>query len=149
MRRVCNRFYRLEILHSWLGWYFRPSLRTVAPMDEGTILVYFCPSTFSLTSPPLPKLNVQYVQTVCVWGGGGLNCAVDHILKEFYTLQKCKNSQTNYLKNNILLKTTIDFVFFSSNIRVENFALFVKKLLVSTIWNHVETKFRKKLKVLK
>ncbi len=28
------------------GWYFRPSLRTVAPMDEGTILVYCCLSTF-------------------------------------------------------------------------------------------------------
>jgi hypothetical protein len=42
-------------------------------MDKGTILVYCCPSTFSLTSlpPPLPKLNVQYTQTVCVCGGGG------------------------------------------------------------------------------
>ncbi len=39
---------------------------------EGTILVYCCPSIFSLTSPrpsPPPKLNVQYIQTVCVWGG--------------------------------------------------------------------------------
>ncbi len=42
--------------------------------------------------PPLPKLNVQYIQTVCCWGGGGggllncVNCAVDHILQEFYTL---------------------------------------------------------------
>ncbi len=55
-------------------------------MDEGTILVYCCPSTFSLTSP-LPKLNVQYKQTVCSCGGGGvLNCAVDHILQEFSTL---------------------------------------------------------------
>jgi hypothetical protein len=35
--------------------------------------------------PPLPKLNVQNIQTVCVWGGGG-DCAVDHILQEFYTL---------------------------------------------------------------
>jgi hypothetical protein len=43
--------------------------------------------TFSLTSP-LPKLNVLFIQTVCVTGGGGgmLNCAVDHILQEFYTL---------------------------------------------------------------
>jgi hypothetical protein len=33
-------------------------------MDEGTILVYCCPSTFSLTSlPHLPKFNVQYIQT--------------------------------------------------------------------------------------
>jgi hypothetical protein len=47
-------------------------------MDEGTIIVYCC-------------LNVQYIQTVCGWGGGGsgegvLNCTVDHILQEFYTL---------------------------------------------------------------
>jgi hypothetical protein len=57
-------------------------------MDEGAILVYCCPSTFSLTSP-LPKLNVQYTECVAVgWGGGVrvLNCAVDHILQEFYTL---------------------------------------------------------------
>ncbi len=74
-----NRFYRLEI-HSLSLW-------TVVPMDEGTIFVYCCPSTFSLTPPP--PLNVQYIQTVCVTVGGGgemLNCAVDHILQEFYTL---------------------------------------------------------------
>jgi hypothetical protein len=37
-------------------------------MDEGILLLYYCPSTFSLTSPsPLPKLNVQYihVQKAC------------------------------------------------------------------------------------
>jgi hypothetical protein len=55
-------------------------------MDEGNILVYCCPSTFSLASPTLPhlpKINVQYLQTVCVCGGWGgvLNCAVDHILQ--------------------------------------------------------------------
>ncbi len=32
--------------------------------------------------------NVRYIQTVCVivGGGGMLNCAVDHILQEFYSL---------------------------------------------------------------
>jgi hypothetical protein len=59
------------------------------------LVVYCCPSTFSLTSPspsPLPKLNV-HVYTDSVWLGGGgnggwgvLNCAVDHTLQEFYTL---------------------------------------------------------------
>jgi hypothetical protein len=37
--------------------------------------------------PPLPKLNVQYIQTVCDGGGGVggvLNCVVDNILQEFY-----------------------------------------------------------------
>ncbi len=47
-------------------------------------------STFSLTShtpPPLPKVNVQYIQTVCGGGGGGvLSCVVEHILQEFNTL---------------------------------------------------------------
>ncbi len=37
--------------------------------------------------PPIPKLNVQYIQIVYVWwGGGGVNCAVDHILQVFYPL---------------------------------------------------------------
>ncbi len=83
---VFNRFYRLEI-HSLMVGIFRPSLWTVAPMNEGTILVYNCPSTFSLTSPPLHKLNVQYIPTMCGCKGGGgvLNFAVDHILQEFYT----------------------------------------------------------------
>jgi hypothetical protein len=60
-------------------------------MDKGTILVYCCHSTFSLTPSPLPKVNVQYIQTVCgcgrgMGGGGVLSCVVDHILQEFNTL---------------------------------------------------------------
>ncbi len=35
--------------------------------------------------PPLPKLNIQYIQTVCGCGGV-LSCVVDHILQVFYTL---------------------------------------------------------------
>jgi hypothetical protein len=41
-----------------------------------------------LPSLPLPKLNVQYIQTVCGCGGGVggvLNCTVYHILQEFYS----------------------------------------------------------------
>ncbi len=44
------------------------------------------------TFAPLPSLcDVQYLQTMCGCGGGGegggvLNCAVDHILQEFYAL---------------------------------------------------------------
>jgi hypothetical protein len=44
------------------------------------------------TSPPspLPKVKVQYIQTVCGWegvgGGGILSCVGDHILQEFTTL---------------------------------------------------------------
>jgi hypothetical protein len=57
-------------------------------MDEGTILVYCYPSTFSLTSPPF-KVNLQYTVTDNVgWGGEGgvLSCVVDHILQEFNTI---------------------------------------------------------------
>jgi hypothetical protein len=62
-------------------------------MNEGTIW-YLCtvaPLLYLLSDllfpPPLP--NVQYIQTVCVCGGGGggvLKCTVEHILQEFYTL---------------------------------------------------------------
>jgi hypothetical protein len=41
------------------------------PHGRRTILVYCCPSIFSLTSSPLPKLNVLFIQTVSVWGGEG------------------------------------------------------------------------------
>jgi hypothetical protein len=54
-------------------------------MDEGTLLVYCCPSTFSLTSPPappFPKYCNCTVYTDSVWlGGGGLGYVVDHILQ--------------------------------------------------------------------
>ncbi len=67
-----NRFYRLEI-QSLIGWYFRPSLWTVAPMDEGTILVYCCPSVFSLTSsPPSQTKCTVYTDSVCLRGEGGV-----------------------------------------------------------------------------
>ncbi len=39
-------------------------------MDEGTILVYCCPLPSLWPPPPLPKLNVQYIQTVCGCGMG-------------------------------------------------------------------------------
>ena len=85
------RFYRLEI-NSLSGLYFRSRLWTVTPMDEGTILVYCCPSTVpSLWPPPPPSQCTVYADSVWLWwgvgvGGGMLNCAVNHILQEFYTL---------------------------------------------------------------
>ncbi len=70
---VFNRFYREEI-HTQ-GLYFRPSLWTVATMDEGTILVSCCPSTFSLTSPPPPIPPSQtkctvFTDSLWLWGCG-------------------------------------------------------------------------------
>ncbi len=61
---VFNRVYRLEI--------------------QSVMLVFSSRTTFSLTSPPspLPKVNVQYIQTVCGCGGLGVfRCVVAHILQ--------------------------------------------------------------------
>ncbi len=65
-----NRFYRLEI-YSLIGWFFWPGLWTVAPMDIGTYSCTVAPLSSLWPIPPLPKLNVQYIQAVCVWRGGG------------------------------------------------------------------------------
>jgi hypothetical protein len=58
---VFKRVYRLEIQSVMLVF--------------STPLVNCCPSTFSLTSPsppPFPKVNVQFIQTVIGWVGGGV-----------------------------------------------------------------------------
>jgi hypothetical protein len=71
--------------------------RSLVPMHERTKLVYCCPSTFSLTSTPLPpsqsKCSTVYMyvctDSVRLWSGGVwrvLSCVVDHILQEFNTL---------------------------------------------------------------
>jgi hypothetical protein len=48
LNRLCgilfNRIYRLEI-HSLMVCIFDPACELLPPMDEGTILVYCCPST--------------------------------------------------------------------------------------------------------
>jgi hypothetical protein len=76
---VFNRVYRLEIQSVMLVF--------------STPLVNCCPSSFSLTfptTPPIPKVNVQYIQTVCScgrgWGGGVELCCRPYILQEFNTL---------------------------------------------------------------
>jgi hypothetical protein len=57
-------------------------------MDKGTIFVYCCPSTFSLTSPPLKYKDSLWLWGVGLGGGGGGSefCVVGHILQEFSTL---------------------------------------------------------------
>jgi hypothetical protein len=66
---VFNRVYRLEIQSVMLVF--------------STPLLYCCPSTFSLTSPPSP---LPKAVAVGVGEGGVLICVVDHILQEFNTL---------------------------------------------------------------
>ncbi len=60
-------------MHPLIGWYFRPSLWTVAPWTKELYLCTVAPLSSLWPPPPspLPKLNVQFMQTVCVWGGGG------------------------------------------------------------------------------
>jgi hypothetical protein len=93
---ICWLFFKIDLLTDFaalcltdfIDWrnihslvcIFDPACELLPPMDKGTILVYCCPSSFSLTPPPLLKLDVLYIQTVCVTGGM-LNCAVDHILQ--------------------------------------------------------------------
>jgi hypothetical protein len=68
-----NKVYRLEIPSVML--VFLAALR------------YFCPSTFSLASPPLPKYPVN-VHCVAAggWGRGVLSCVVDHLLQNLQKL---------------------------------------------------------------
>ncbi len=90
-----NRFYTGHTFTHC--WYFRPSLWTVAPMDEGTI------------KTPSPKCRLYWC--LCGCGGGVLSCVVDHILQEFNTLflTKVKN------KTKTPVKTTFrDWCVFSS-----------------------------------
>jgi hypothetical protein len=69
-------------------------------MDEGTM--YYC--TFSLTSSPLPKLNVQNIQCVAVEDGGDVElycrpypAGVLHSVSD--QIQNLQNSYTTPNKN--------------------------------------------------
>jgi hypothetical protein len=75
---ICRLFFKIDLLTDFAAFMvgiaafmvgiFDLACELLPPMDEGTILVYnnnvyYCPSTFSLTSPApssLPKINVQY-----------------------------------------------------------------------------------------
>ncbi len=76
VNRLCgillNRFYRVEI-HSLMVCIFDPACELLPPWTKelyGTCVLLPIYCTFSLTSSPLPPHpNVQYIQTVCDWGG--------------------------------------------------------------------------------
>ncbi len=89
------------------------------------MLVFFLPILWtvatlpSLWLPPLPKLNVQYIQTLCGCGGVlMLSCVVDHILQELISLfltrfTTCKISTPPQTKTPV--KTTFrDWCLYSS-----------------------------------
>ncbi len=54
----------IDWIYSQLCWYFRPSFVNYCLCN------LLSGSTFP-TRPPLPKVKVQYMQTVCGWEGGG------------------------------------------------------------------------------
>ncbi len=83
---ICRLFFKIDLLtefvelcltdfidwryiHS-LGGIFNPACELLPPWTKELYLCTVVPLS-SLWPPPLPKLNVQYIQTVCVWGGGG------------------------------------------------------------------------------
>jgi hypothetical protein len=73
-------------LIEFIDWRYRQSCRYFRPS-----FVNWCHSNlFSdlpYPSPPLPKVKVQYTDSVRLWGGCRvLSCVVDHILQEFITL---------------------------------------------------------------
>jgi hypothetical protein len=65
-------------IHSLVG-IFDPACELLPPWTKELYLctVVLLPSLDLPPPPPLslPKLNVQYIQTVCVWGGGGELCS--------------------------------------------------------------------------
>jgi hypothetical protein len=67
-----------KYIHSWL--VFLTQLGNCYPHER---------RNYTTPPLPLPKVNVQYIQTVCGWGGPGwvvFNCVLDHNLQEFNTL---------------------------------------------------------------
>ncbi len=101
----CRLFYKIDLLtdfaalcstdfldwryiHSW--FVFSTKLVNGCPhgwMNYTCVLLLLYLLSELPPSTPLPKLNVQYIKTVCGCEGGVmLNCVVDYNLQEFYTL---------------------------------------------------------------
>jgi hypothetical protein len=82
---------------------FDPACELLSPWTKELYLCTVAPLSSLWPSPhpsPRPKINVQYIQTVRAWGGGGLNCAVDHILQEFlYSVSDQIQNLSNYFTN--------------------------------------------------
>jgi hypothetical protein len=97
---VCWLFFKIDLLTDFaalcltdfidwrynllIGLYFQPSLWTVAPMEEGTILVYCCPSSFSLTSPFTPS---QIKCNGCPYAGNIFTFKIGFTALMFFTLK--------------------------------------------------------------
>jgi hypothetical protein len=92
---ICRLFFKIDLLtyiaalcltdfrewryiHSLVG-IFDPACELLPPWTKELYLCTVAPLSSLWPPPPLPKLNVLFIQTVSVWGGGGgwgLNCAL-------------------------------------------------------------------------
>ncbi len=59
--------------HSLVG-IFESACELLPPWTKELYSCTLAPLSSLWPPPPLHKINVQYIQTVCVWGGGGLCC---------------------------------------------------------------------------
>ncbi len=72
---------------------FNRIYRQVGIFSSCELLPMYFPSDLPHPSP-LPKVKVQYIQTVCRCGGGGvgvLSCVVDHILQDYTVSDQIQN----------------------------------------------------------
>jgi hypothetical protein len=93
----CLLFYKIDLLmefvalcltdfidwryiHSWLL-----ACELLPPCTKGIYLCSVAPLPSLWPPPPSQTKCTVYTDSV-VWGGGVLNCVVDHVLQEFYTL---------------------------------------------------------------
>ncbi len=125
---ICRLFFQINLLTDiaalcltdFIDWRYIHSLvgifdlacELLPPRTKELYLCTVAPLSSLWPPPPLPKLNVLCLQTVCVWGGEGGGdelCCVDHIPQEFYTLflTRCRTYQiTSPLQTKLPVKTT-------------------------------------------
>jgi hypothetical protein len=68
---------------------FDPACELLSPWRKEIYLCTVAPPQYLLSDllPPFSKKMYSIYRQLCGWAGGGvLNCTVDHILQEFYTL---------------------------------------------------------------
>ncbi len=91
---ICRLFFKIDLLTDFAAFvfnrFYRPSLLTVAPVDDRNFTCVLLPLYLLCDLSPPSQTKCTVYTTVCGCGGGGrwgvLNCAVDRILPEFYTV---------------------------------------------------------------
>jgi hypothetical protein len=74
-------------IHSWL--VFSTQLVNCCPHGPRNFTSVLLPLYLLCDPTPPPQTKcTEYADSVWLWGGGVLNCVVDHILQLFYTLTR-------------------------------------------------------------